>query len=236
MQHIQHDDSAEHGEEGEERDSSGENNRHCSGAFQSIRTSTQAPDARRGRVWTTEKGEMSERKLVSKTSLLQFALAFTRLHLIVLHRIDSGRARADQPYANRRNPSRIELIRFLVLHFGSLAAHSAGLRSSGREKMSAIASKAKAVDYATPPSPSYILRGHTAQISVLAFSLDAKTLYSGSVHLSVRSFVEKILMVALSGILTAGSRRGISRRSVHACSGKRMRAVCSRSCRTWTEF
>ena len=50
--------------------------------------------------------------------------------------------------------------------------------------MSGAVGKVKSIDYTTSPSPAYILRGHTAQISVLAFSLDARTLYSGSATFS----------------------------------------------------
>lgn len=37
------------------------------------------------------------------------------------------------------------------------------------------------------PAPSYILRGHIAQLSILTFALDGRSLYSGLVLLLARS-------------------------------------------------
>lgn len=42
-----------------------------------------------------------------------------------------------------------------------------------------MASTSKAIAYAPQPTPAYILRGHTAQISIVQFSADGRTLYSG---------------------------------------------------------
>ncbi|SCV73326.1 BQ2448_7252 [Microbotryum intermedium] len=47
---------------------------------------------------------------------------------------------------------------------------------------SLFASTSKAIDYTVPPSPVYILRGHTAQISCVKFSHDGTALYSGDVE------------------------------------------------------
>ncbi|SGY43649.1 BQ5605_C001g00042 [Microbotryum silenes-dioicae] len=47
---------------------------------------------------------------------------------------------------------------------------------------SLIASTSKAIDYSVPPSPVYILRGHTAQISCVNFSHDGTALFSGDVE------------------------------------------------------
>lgn len=109
-----------------------------------------------------------------------------------------------------------------------LCSYSFPTQSCHSREMLPIASTSQ-TPYSQQPAPSYILRGHTAQISVLQFSSNGRWLYSGSVSRSLRSLeVAADPQTRCKGTLMVGSPYGISTPFDLGCSGGRIRLGCSR--------